>query len=108
MARKSKKYFDSTLSTIMLRVNGDTEEFLDIVFDFMNRKTDFAKQDNILAKEKVMQAVDKHILPPKIEHSGIEMCIRKKKYLGIRSHWDFELFSSSNHISPLLNRPQGC
>ena len=24
------------------------------------------------------------------------------------SHWDFELFSSSNHISPLLNRPQGC
>ena len=25
-----------------------------------------------------------------------------------RTHWDFELFSSSNHISPLLNRPQGC
>ena len=24
------------------------------------------------------------------------------------THWDFELFSSSNHISPLLNRPQGC
>ena len=24
------------------------------------------------------------------------------------AHWDFELFSSSNHISPLLNRPQGC
>ena len=24
------------------------------------------------------------------------------------SHWNFELFSSSNHISPLLNRPQGC
>jgi hypothetical protein len=23
-------------------------------------------------------------------------------------HWDLELFSSSNHISPLLNRPQGC
>ena len=57
--------FDSTLSTIMLQVNGDTEEFLGIVFDYMNRKTDFAKQDNILAKEKVMQAVDKHILPPK-------------------------------------------
>ena len=25
-----------------------------------------------------------------------------------KSHWDFELFSSSNHISPLLNHPQGC
>ena len=24
------------------------------------------------------------------------------------SHWNFEFFSSSNHISPLLNRPQGC
>ena len=24
------------------------------------------------------------------------------------SHWDLDLFSSSNHISPLLNRPQGC
>jgi hypothetical protein len=23
------------------------------------------------------------------------------------SHWDLELYSSSNHISPLLNRPQG-
>ena len=27
---------------------------------------------------------------------------------GTLSHWDLELFSSSNHISPLLNRPQGC
>ena len=27
---------------------------------------------------------------------------------GTNAHWDFELFSSSNHISPLLNRPQGC
>ena len=27
---------------------------------------------------------------------------------NICTHWDFELFSSSNHISPLLNRPQGC
>jgi len=62
---KMARNFDSTLSTIMLQVNGDTEEFLGIVFDYMNRKTDFAKQDNILAKEKVMQAVDKHILPPK-------------------------------------------
>ena len=25
----------------------------------------------------------------------------------LSAHWDFELFSSSNHISPLLNRPQG-
>jgi hypothetical protein len=25
-----------------------------------------------------------------------------------KAHWDFELFSSSNHISPLLNRSQGC
>ena len=24
------------------------------------------------------------------------------------THWDFELFSSLNHISPLLNLPQGC
>ena len=69
---KMAKNFDSTLSTIMLQVNGDTEEFLGIVFDYVNRKTDFAKQyvvfakqNNILAKEKVMQAVDKHTLSGK-------------------------------------------
>ena len=28
--------------------------------------------------------------------------------MGGWAHWDLELFSSSNHISPLLNRPQGC
>ena len=32
----------------------------------------------------------------------------KVKLPNIATHWDFELFSSSNHISPLLNRPQGC
>ena len=30
------------------------------------------------------------------------------KYYIPRTHWDFQLCSSSNHISPLLNRPQGC
>ena len=29
-------------------------------------------------------------------------------FLADLPHWDFELFSSSNHISPRLNRPQGC
>ena len=28
--------------------------------------------------------------------------------MGSLTHWDFELFSSSDHISPLLNHPQGC
>jgi hypothetical protein len=28
--------------------------------------------------------------------------------LGELTHWHLELYSSSNHISPLLNRPQGC
>jgi hypothetical protein len=27
--------------------------------------------------------------------------------LEAEAHWDFELYSSSNHISPLLNCPQG-
>ena len=32
----------------------------------------------------------------------------QKKRGETEAHWDFELFSSSNYISPLLNRPQGC
>ena len=31
----------------------------------------------------------------------------RHKFVDMLSHWDFELFSSSNHISPLLNHPQG-
>ena len=42
---------------------------------------------------------------------GVWSPMNKKEYgqsVATYSHWDFELFSSSNHISPLLNRPQGC
>ena len=37
-----------------------------------------------------------------------ECCNPLHHLLVAVAHWDFELYSSSNHISPLLNRPQGC
>ena len=63
MARKriTKTDFEPTLSKIMLQANGDTDEFLQIVFDFLKKKK-FAKMDNVKVKEKVNEALENSLL----------------------------------------------
>ena len=61
MTGKSNKNFDSTLANILQQVNGDTTEFLDVVFDYLDRKTNFAQGE---AKQKVTNTLEMHISPP--------------------------------------------
>jgi hypothetical protein len=61
MTGKSNKNFDSTLASILQQVNGDTTEFLDVVFDYLDRKTNFAQEE---AKQKVTNTLERHISPP--------------------------------------------
>ena len=53
--------FDRILTSIMLSIDNGTEEFLDIIFDYMKRKTDFDFEDNKQAKKATMQALEKHL-----------------------------------------------
>ena len=55
----------------MMRVNGDTDEFLQVIFDFLNKKK-FSQQDNVKVKEKVLQALENTLPsnPTRVENSA--------------------------------------
>ena len=53
--------FDRILTSIFLSIDDGTAEFLDIIFDYMKRKTDFDFEDKEQAKKATMQALEKHL-----------------------------------------------
>ena len=60
--------------------------------------------------EKETLSFESDMSKDELNDDNIDLVREGKKSFecDVCSHWDFELFSSSNHISPLLNRPQGC
>ena len=77
MTGKSNKNFDSTLANILQQVNGDTTEFLDVVFDYLDRKTNFAQEE---AKQKV----ERHISSPNSSECAPENNVAAKQSMATK------------------------
>ena len=58
MPGKSDTKLHDRLAAILYRCNGQTDEFLHVVFDFLKKKKKLAKMD----KEKVIKAFNEEIL----------------------------------------------
>ena len=49
------------MTSIILQIDSDIDEFLDIVFNFLKNKTEFGLNENEEAKRIVMLALKKHM-----------------------------------------------
>ena len=70
MTQKHEK-FDKILEKIIQQVDG-ASEFLEIIFGFMKRKTEFGLQNNNIARRMVLDAFEKRIYSGKQEQNNSE------------------------------------